>query len=590
MAPSGSPPILAFVVLVAAARAQLPKRRLSAALADSKCAAGTRTTAAKLAAAVSVWPQPRDFECDASRFQTFLGPERAAPTFRPELATLPPQLQETIRESVLPDIFVHSYLKTGRGPRLTSAAEAPAGEFPAPLIVLNIKNPEAKVAFGIDESYELLLQERTWTIKAGTQVGALYALESLRQLVQPVVSRSPTYIAPLSCTIRDSPRFPHRGLLLDVGRHFQFPAFITQDLLPAMRMNKLNVLHLHLTEDQSFPIESESFPELAQKAAFSPLEVYPKNTMRAIVEEAELHGIRVIPEFDMPGHSTSLRASHPELFACTPEQSARGAYDPTKEEVYAFLRQLLDEYRSSVFSDSFVHLGTDEVPTECWQKTLPDHDPNTLFNTFINRVGGEVLYQGQTPVMWDEALFTAASVSPPQGSVVQIWRNWTASRDPVRESVKRGYRTLFSLDSAAHANWYLDIATRWEDRMYTAEPVPANLTAAEEALILGGEGAMWGEHVDGSDLMSTVFPRLSAIAERLWSPRAATRDPKQALPRLRKFRCMMLQAGIGAEPLGGTGRQAPLGPGSCLQISHNVSEEGCAHDVVATEQPEQVIA
>ena len=104
----------------------------------------------------------------------------------------------------------------------------------------------------------------------------------------------------------------------------------TLQLLPAMQMNKLNVLHLHLTEDQSFPLMSMKKPELHEKGAFSAMEMLSPGLISLMVKKAEQYGIRIIPEFDMPGHSTSVRLSHPELFACTAEESARGAYDPTK--------------------------------------------------------------------------------------------------------------------------------------------------------------------------------------------------------------------------------------------------------------------
>jgi len=558
-------PHWAKAALMQAARGSDEEQKLAAVAGSDHDRVSEHQEAEGLARSLSIWPQPHTVKCDGEDMQTFVGPEHASLIFSPELSTFETSLRETISD-FLPDIFVDSYLRTAHGARLVPQEGAKPVGTSGPRIVLNITNTAAKVDFGIDESYDLLLQDSTWTINAATQVGAMYALETLRQIVRPDTHKSLRYFAPKHCRVSDRPRFPHRGLLLDLGRHFEFPVFITRDLLPAMRMNKLNVLHLHLTEDQSFPIESETFPELSEQGAFSSMEVYSKSTMRALVEEAERYGVRVVPEFDMPGHSNSWRRSHPELFACTSAESTRGALDPTKEEVYSFIKKVFDEYRTHVFKDSFLHVGADEVPTKCWART--GHNPNELFNTFINRVGQEVLQAGQAPVVWDEALFTPG-VKPPKGAVIQLWRGWDPSVS-VQHTVKQGYRALFSMDMAGASNgggnWYLDQPFRWDHAssgMYLAEPMPEGLTAEEQAMVLGGEGAMWGETVDGSELIQTIFPRLSAVAERLWSPRE-TRSIELATPRLRKFRCLMLQAGIGAQPLEGALREAPAGPGSCF--------------------------
>ena len=224
------------------------------------------------------------------------------------------------------------------------------------------------------------------------------------------------------------------------------------------------------------------------------------------------------------------------------------------------------------------------MPTDCWTKGGLDH-PEDLFQQFLTKVGHMVLDAKKTPVMWDEALLSAhrvladvnnsysgaekprpvgaAAVAPPKGTIIQVWRPWaTPDRDPVKATVRAGYRVIYSPDTP----WYLDQPTKWDGGMYNSEPVSPGLTEREANLIIGGEGAMWGETVDSSDWQATVWPRMAALAERLWSAKNVN-NITTAEPRLRKWRCLMLFNGVFAEPLGGSGRQAPEGPGSCFQVS-----------------------
>ncbi|CAE7794354.1 Hexb [Symbiodinium sp. CCMP2592] len=209
--------------------------------------------------------------------------------------------------------------------------------------------------------------------------------------------------------IQDSPSFPHRGLLVDSARHF-LPPIRLKRTIEAMSFAKLNVLHWHLTEDESFSMPSSSHPELAEKGAWSADERYSLRDVQDVVEFAQLHGVRVIPEFDMPGHVSSWSKSHPELFdqACL-ERSRRLAFKPTKE-VFDFLQGLLSEWTTSTFHDQFLHLGSDEVPFECWKglsiseggKTYST--PKQLFQHFVgsmfSRAHGEL---NRSVIFWDEA-------------------------------------------------------------------------------------------------------------------------------------------------------------------------------------------
>lgn len=208
-------------------------------------------------------------------------------------------------------------------------------------LVVDILDPTAALALGVNESYTLDVHlDGTTFIAAKTVWGALHGLETMSQLVDFNFATGQYSVSGVPVHIEDEPRFQHRGLLIDSGRHFE-PVIHVKALLDSMSYAKMNVLHWHLTEDQSFPIASRVHPELAAKGAYNDFEQYTWQDIVDVVKHARLRGIRVIPEFDMPGHTSAWRKSHPEIFAegCLTE-SSRGAFDPAKNETFDFLRAL----------------------------------------------------------------------------------------------------------------------------------------------------------------------------------------------------------------------------------------------------------
>jgi hexosaminidase len=217
-----------------------------------------------------------------------------------------------------------------------------------------------------DESYTLEVSERQVVINAPTVVGALRGLETFLQLLSGDASG---YYIP-EARIRDTPRFPWRGLLIDVGRHWQ-PVEVIKRNLDGMAAVKLNVLHLHLTEDQGFRIESKTFPRLHQMGSDGLY--YTQEQIRELIAYARERGIRIVPEFDIPGHSTSWFAGHPELASAPgPYQIERRfgvhdpSMDPTREETYKFLDKFLGEM-AALFPDAYLHIGGDEVTGKHWR-------------------------------------------------------------------------------------------------------------------------------------------------------------------------------------------------------------------------------
>ncbi|CAE7270384.1 HEXO1, partial [Symbiodinium necroappetens] len=290
---------------------------------------------------------------------------------------------------------------------------------------VEVKDLAAPLDLGVDESYELAVSiQGQMTVSAQTVWGALRGLETLSQLVEYNFPTDSYAIHEIPFRLQDSPSFPHRGLLVDSARHF-LPPIRLKRTIEAMSFAKLNVLHWHLTEDESFSMPSSSHPELAEKGAWSAGERYTIRDVQDVVEFAQLRGVRVVPEFDMPGHVSSWSKSHPELFeqACL-ERSRRLAFKPTKD-VFDFLQGLLAEWTTTTFHDQFLHLGSDEVPFECWQglsiseggKTYST--PTQLFQHFVgsmfSRAHGQL---NRSVIFWDEA-FVSARAELPAEAVIQ---------------------------------------------------------------------------------------------------------------------------------------------------------------------------
>src|SRR5215510_69143 len=364
-----------------------------------------------------------------------------------------------------------------------------------------------------DESYSLEVSNSQAVMNAPTVVGALRGLETFLQLLG---GGADGYSIP-AVSIQDKPRFPWRGLLIDIGRHWQ-PMEVIKRNLDGMAAVKLNVLHLHITEDQGFRIESKKYPQLHQLGSDG--NYYTQAEMREIIEYARMRGIRVVPEFDMPGHTTAWFVGHPELASKPgPYQIERkwGIFDPvmdpTNEQLYKLLDGFLGEM-AALFPDAYLHIGGDEVKGSNWkenpkiqafvqQKGLKDnHGLQAYFNQRLSKI---IIKHGKKMIGWDEILHPDL----PKDIVVQSWRGQRS----LAEAAKKGYTGILS------NGYYIDlIEPAW--RHYLNDPIPENttLTAEEQKLILGGEATMWSEWVSPETIDSRIWPRTAAIAERLWSP------------------------------------------------------------------------
>jgi hexosaminidase len=382
-----------------------------------------------------------------------------------------------------------------------------------PLIVQCDASGKDVPALGENESYRIDITSRQAILSAPTVVGALRGLETLLQLLS---ADSRGYYLP-GVRIQDQPRFPWRGLLIDVARHFE-PVEVLKRNLDGMAAVKLNVFHWHLTEDQGFRVESKKFPKLHQLGSDGLY--YTQEQIKEIIAYARDRGIRVVPEFDIPGHSTSWLVGYPELgSAAGPYTIERRpgifepALDPTREEVYKFLEVFLGEM-ASLFPDAYLHIGGDENEGKQWdrnpkiqaymkEKGIKDnHALQAYFNQRLLKI---LQKHGKKMIGWDEIL----QPELPRDVVIHSWRGTEA----LAEAAKKGYDGILS------NGYYIDLIFP-ASQHYLPDPLPADtkLTPEEARHILGGEATMWAEWVTPETIDSRIWPRTAAIAERLWSP------------------------------------------------------------------------
>ena len=372
-------------------------------------------------------------------------------------------------------------------------------------------------SLGEDESYQLDVAPDGARLQAATVAGALHGLATFAQLVVPGAEG----FQAAAIHIEDRPRFPWRGLMLDVSRHWM-PLEVVERNLDAMAAVKLNVFHWHLSDDQGFRAESLRFPRLQQLGSDG--NFYTQADIRHVVAYARDRGIRVVPEFDMPGHTNSWLVGYPELASAPgPYSIGRtwgvydGALDPTREETYEFLDAFLGEM-TQLFPDPYFHIGGDEVNGKQWSQSASiqafakEHNlegTRGLQVYFNQRIQKLLQKYGKIMVGWDEVLHPDL----PADTVVQSWRGQAS----LAEAASQGYRGILS------AGYYLDHLSP-ASYHYGIDPLAdaaQKLTPEEASRILGGEACMWAEYANAETVDSRIWPRAAAIAERLWSPKEA---------------------------------------------------------------------
>lgn len=387
-------------------------------------------------------------------------------------------------------------------------------------IIVESRDHRGPQRLGDDERYSLQITPNGARLVADAPLGVLRGMETFLQLIQQNISTNgapaqPGFSAPC-VSVQDGPRFPWRGLSLDVSRHW-IPADVVKRTIDGLAAVKLNVLHWHLSDDQGFRIESKKYPRL-QKYGSDGL-YYTQDQVREIIAYARDRGVRIVPEFDMPGHATSWLPGYPFLGARSGKFEIGRGYgilsdlmDPTKESTYRFLNGFVGEM-AKLFPDQYFHIGGDEVAPQQWNDNpkirafmRKHHIPNAVqlqvyFNQRLLKI---VTHHGKRMVGWDEVL----QPNLPKTVIIESWRGQAS----LWQAAKQGYGGIL-----AHG-YYLDLMQPASEH-YEVDPLKgSDLTPEQQKLILGGEGAMWEELADAENVDSRLWPRLAAIAERFWSP------------------------------------------------------------------------
>ena len=403
----------------------------------------------------------------------------------------------------------------------------------------------SKLTIESDETYSLHIEDDIIKIKAKTDVGALRGLETLLQLTANDDHKY--YFS--GVTIKDSPRFVWRGLMIDVARHFQ-PVDVLKRNLRAMASLKMNVFHWHLSDDQGFRVESKVYPKLHELA--SDKLYYTQSQIKDVVKYASNLGIRVVPEFDVPGHATAILTAYPKLgskknHTYSIERNA-GVFDPTldptNENTYKFLENLFTEM-AELFPDDYFHIGGDENEGKHWDQNTDiqifmadhnlktNHDLQTYFNIKLEKILNKL---GKKLMGWDEIM----TPNMPKTAIIHSWRGENegmAKGGSLIDAAKAGYKTILS------NGFYIDRMLSVEHH-YSVEPIGSvELTKEQQSNILGGEATMWGELVTPLTIDSRIWPRTAAIAERFWSPEGI-KDIDNMLHRLTDVNRKLEELGI----------------------------------------------
>jgi hexosaminidase len=404
-----------------------------------------------------------------------------------------------------------------------------APENKTPILSVNVeRGSDAVEKLGEDESYQLRVTTSGATLSAPNPLGILHGLQTFLQLVRTGADgfSVPTVI------INDKPRFAWRGLLIDVGRHY-IPVDVLKRNIDGMAAVKMNVLHLHLSDDQGFRVESKRYPKLQEMGSDGLY--YTQAEIRDLIDYARDRGVRIVPEFDMPAHSLSWFVGYPEL-ASTPgtykidPAAPYTVMDPTKDGTYKFLDKFIGEM-AKLFPDAYFHIGGDEVNGKPWddnpkiQTFMHSHGikNNQELQAYFNQRLEKILNKHhKIMVGWDEIL----RPDLPKTIVVQSWRG----QESLATAAQQGYSGILSF------GYYLDLM--WPaSKHYAVEPMsgPAStLNPEQKNRILGGEACMWGEWISPENLDSRIWPRAAAIAERLWSPQEV-QDVSSMYARLDEF-------------------------------------------------------
>ncbi|WP_242202158.1 beta-N-acetylhexosaminidase [Aestuariivivens insulae] len=431
-----------------------------------------------------------------------------------------------------------------------------------------------------EEGYTLSITYNQIVISGKTAKGVFYGIQTLRQLMPASIESETNKIAELTIpavTVKDSPRYQYRGMHLDVARHF-FPVDFVKKYIDLIALHKMNTFHWHLTEDQGWRIEIKKYPKLTEIGAWRSGTIvghhpgtendqkryggfYTQEDVKDIVAYAAKQHITVIPEIELPGHSSAAIAAYPSL-SCFPEEQTvvtnnmiseggkaiqaagtpkivqetwgvfKDVYCAGKDETFAFLQDVLDEV-IPLFPSAYIHIGGDECPKENWkecpncQKRIKDeglHDEHELQSYFITRIEKYLNSKGKNIIGWDEIL--EGGLAP--NATVMSWRGTKGGI----EAAKHKHNVIMTPNHSCYFDHY-----QTEDKaneplaiggkttvadVYAYEPTPEELTEEESKYILGAQANVWTEYMATTDYVEyMILPRMAALSEVVWSPKSS---------------------------------------------------------------------
>lgn len=417
-----------------------------------------------------------------------------------------------------------------------------------------------KIMFTLDqtvtqkEGYKLLISKEKIEIQFADWQGAFYAVQTLRQLF-PVDAVAATEIHLPKVEISDYPLLPYRGYLLDVARYY-FPVSHLKRTIDLLAFYKINVFHLHLTDDQGWRFESRKYPKLQEISAWRdetqlgfrtdiPIKYdgirhggyYTQEELKDLVQYAKEHFIRIIPEIDIPGHSQALLAAYPE-FGCVDDtaytvSTVWGVHDNIlcpKDQTFKFLEDVFDEV-IEIFPDEYIHIGGDEVRKRRWKESsfcqnfIEKHnlkDEDGLQSYFIKRMGDYLKSKGRAIIGWDEIMEGGL---PPNATVM----SWRGEKGGI-QAAKSSHNVIMTPSAFMYLNFYnTELKNLVEPlanqvvlslrKVYNYNPFPGELSPEEKKHIIGLQASLWTEYCRNNNIAeSMTFPRLCAMAENAWTP------------------------------------------------------------------------
>lgn len=396
------------------------------------------------------------------------------------------------------------------------------------------------------DGYSLLVQNDGITIEGQTAAGTFYGIQTLIQLL-PVEKSASLVIA--AVTVQDYPRFAYRGLHLDVGRHL-FPVSFIKKYIDYLALHKMNNFHWHLTEDQGWRIEIKKYPKLTEIGGFRNGTIlgrypgtgntnkryggyYTQEEVKEVVKYAAARHINVIPEIELPGHSSAALTAYPEL-GCPGTgpykvEETWGVFDDVycagNDATFAFLQEVLDEVMA-LFPSKYIHIGGDESPKANWkicslcQKRIKDNnlkDEHELQSYFIQRMEKYLNGKGRTIIGWDEIL--EGGLAP--NAVVMSWRGEEGGIAAAKENhyviMTPGSHVYFDHSQSQREDSVTIGGYTSVEKTYSYEPIPKELNAQQAKYVLGAQANVWTEYMNNpAKVEYQLFPRLSALSEVLW--------------------------------------------------------------------------